>query len=323
MPFSSSRRPPLSTRRGFTLIELLVVIAIIAVLIGLLLPAVQKVREAAARTQCKNNLKQIGLGFQQHHNQYGIFPSNGYLVSTSSYSTAYPGGTLTYGLGNPNFNPATQPGPWSYSILPYIEQQNTHDVVSSNAQLAVSTAVKVYLCPSRNRTMPQTVPAVDPGPYFTGYAYTSGNPSLNPWGKCDYAANFYVVPTGTQNVGFTSNSSLFSITDISDGASNTILVGEKSIDPGIYNTGAWAYDEPYFLGGTIKSTTRFGTILNQDVFGVAPVPMINNWGTTHTGTGEFVFADGSGHSISIAIPSAVLGLLLTPQDGQPIPANAY
>lgn len=292
-------------RRGFTLIELLVVIAIIAILIALLLPAVQKVREAASRIQCQNDLKQLGLGMVQFYSQYTVFPTNGGHApgTPAQYSTI----GIVWGIGNPHVNPAKQTGSWAYSILPFVEQTAAYD------QVAVSTALKILMCPSRGRQNPQECPAVDPGPVFTGW--TQQTNGQNPWGKTDYSANGHIAIEGPK----VSNSDLMSLTDITDGASNTILVGEKSIDPRAYNTGGWGWDEPYMLGGN-GGCARTGNILNQDRPGVSAP---NNWGSVHTGVVEFVFADGSVHSLSVSISGGILAALLTPAGGEIIPSNAY
>jgi prepilin-type N-terminal cleavage/methylation domain-containing protein len=218
-------------RFGFTLIELLVVIAIIAILIGLLLPAVQKVREAAARMSCLNNLKQMGLALHNYEGANGSFPP-GFIAQTPSG----PGQTMS------NQESDYTPG-WSFFalMLPYIEQGNLGNLIDyklpilhPNNKAGRETLVKLYVCPSD--TSPRLINLTDSGPttwsHPHNYAYPPASSPLTVLGQasvCSYAGCLGTLGYEEQQfTGVFHRNSNVRIADITDGTSNTVGVGERT-----------------------------------------------------------------------------------------------
>ncbi len=225
-----------SLRKGFTLIELLVVIAIIAILIGLLIPAVQKVRESAQRTQSTNKLKQLALAFQTYNDSNGELPHNGTWNNTQ-WDWGPGLGDWTHGLPSPTVSPGCT---WAIKILPFIEQGN----LLNNYSFKV--AVKTFVDPGRGGSGLVTAP----GMAWTGGAdnsiYTDGQVT-------DYAANAMLVGSGENTSGPTTATSPHygggwsgpvggwttyhrTLTSITDGTSTTIAVGSKSLATNVYST---------------------------------------------------------------------------------------
>lgn len=211
---SPSRRK--SASLGFTLIELLVVIAIIAILVSLLLPAVQQAREAARRTQCKNNLKQLGIALHNYHDTHGMFPSNGVAGTTENVGGRYNQAWLS----------------WSgmSMLLPYVEQKNVYDNIDWNYRWDRNIAGNQNNTMARTR-IPGFVCPSDPGAdasYTANMSPTSYSFSTGP------ASNWNMA---SQPVGFSTRWKGSKIRDITDGTSNTIAMAEAQIG---LNSGSYA-----------------------------------------------------------------------------------
>jgi len=332
MPLSraaSARRKP-----GFTLIELLVVIAIIAILIGLLLPAVQKVREAAARMSCSNNLKQIGLALHNYHDARGNLPPGG----------MYHGACCT---------PPTYTN-WAIEILPYIEQDNlfkqyrqTELNTSANNNLVGQQRVKTFECASDGLAGRLEAPASGPGSgqqwmhgsyravsgranMLVGHgAWDSFEPNLWPGGRMDPAYRSFLHATGVSYNGVPAPNVTVAGQHVStlggperlnaatDGLSNTLMVGEYTSNTTTRRATFWAYTYASYNQSSVGAESRlFGM-----PYGASSSDRTGCWGTPglygdqmckrafnsgHTSGANFVLGDGSVRFVSY---SAALNLL--------------
>jgi prepilin-type N-terminal cleavage/methylation domain-containing protein len=319
---------------GFTLIELLVVIAIIAILIGLLMPAVQKVREAAARAQCQNNLKQIGLALHNYHDANKKFPPGG-ITNGDCCSTE----------GGPN---------WAILILPYIEQGNLFklydqtNTVESASNAALRTAfVPTYTCPSDPNGNLLMVPASGPGAnagasYATGsyrgiagttdgtawWDDATGNPQfVNPLITLGYrgvlhAGIDYKRPSKFGRAGINSPyGSPERIATILDGTSNTLVVGEYTTSTTVTRTTFWAYEYTSYAMSEVcilppqsrQMLNDFDACVNAlpPGFTNGSNPCKRGLASFHTGVVNFVLADGSVRAIGTNVDMVLLAAMAT------------
>jgi prepilin-type N-terminal cleavage/methylation domain-containing protein/prepilin-type processing-associated H-X9-DG protein len=314
------RRHP--SRRAFTLIELLVVIAIIAILIGLLLPAVQKVREAAARAKCANNLKQIGLAAHNYHD------TNGYLPP------AWLGGNQHLGVAiDPNGWAS-----WAVLILPFVEQDNVYKLWNINLQASAQTPaayqqqLSVYLCPSRPAPVLSTGDFVTPGGGLGDYAACFG---VDGSGS---NSNGAIIPTAAMNQSTMNDASgqpvlkpgwkgQLNMLSITDGTSNTFMFGEKHIRP---NSLRGKNEDRSIYGGQNNSVRRMAGLSPPPDNEARPLRPANDqntalanssFGGPHTGVCQFVFVDGSVKPVKTSTDLATLTRLIVRNDGQVINAD--
>jgi prepilin-type N-terminal cleavage/methylation domain-containing protein/prepilin-type processing-associated H-X9-DG protein len=303
--------------RGFTLIELLVVIAIIAILIGLLLPAAQKVREAANRVKCENNLKQLGLALHNYHDTYGFLPGN---VRPAAIGTVRVR--------------------WATYLLPFYEQDNVSKIYNQNANwsdpataAAVATRLRVLECPSA------------PGP-----DRLDDNPDTYPsWAPRvaigDYSGVYGISLNYTAQPGILSRTEQVRLTDVPDGLSNTIHLTESAGKPNLYrsgklvaaasgtnrvNGGGWcrpASDIVYPVGlapdgvsaGPQGINATNGFLVNgypDATFGTDPTGQIYSF---HSGGVNALLGDGSVRFIRQTIQSGTLRALITRNGGEVVP----
>jgi prepilin-type N-terminal cleavage/methylation domain-containing protein/prepilin-type processing-associated H-X9-DG protein len=310
---------------AFTLIELLVVIAIIAVLIGLLLPAVQKVREAAARMSCSNNLKQFGLGFHNYASTTGALPPA--YAAANRVPPTYPKWT-----GSRNYIS------WAFPILPYIDQQALFDfgnqVVPTTATTPplaaygdptsfVAQSPKIFRCPADNFS--SLSPFQVPGD-IGGEAY---------YGLTTYGVN--CGTGGNKYDGVMYMNSQVKITDIADGTSNTLMAGERSFNGPDLATNGYTFDDPGDLfywaaiwrAGNIPPVGQVRAPLDQinyripsgltgSALNAAFSKRLLNYASDHAGGANFLFSDGSVHFLTDSLPLLTLQALATSAGGEVI-----
>jgi prepilin-type N-terminal cleavage/methylation domain-containing protein/prepilin-type processing-associated H-X9-DG protein len=292
---------------GFTLIELLVVIAIIAVLIALLVPAVQKVREAAARTQCQNNLKQIAIATHSINDTYKVLPPAG--AAGNAHNSV-----IGANAGKPYQGKI---GAFLYHILPYIEQSSLYNASngsilnSVNGKVAYGYVIPTYLCPGDRSPSGGSGLGNPAGPDAT-------------WAVSNYAVNYLVFgnPSGGSQEGASRLPATFQ-----DGTSNTIMFAERYGQWGAGNTGGGPYSSLWANSGSPwRPQMCFGANATTGcpLFQVQPVVSSAGDATIgghliHTGTINVGMGDGSVRTVASGISLSTWQYACDPRDGNPLP----
>ena len=335
------KKPRTSQSNGFTLVELLVVIAIIGILIGMLLPAVQQVREAARRTVCKNNLRQHGLALHNYESALGRFPAGYLYISGDDYAaqTGYP---VTAGDAN-HLGQA-----WGTLILPYLEQQNLYDLVDLELPgfdpvnlVARETELPTFLCPTDSFSQGAFVlrdESADPIERYAAASYCAN------WGPASGVAdtpgdtsddvNLDATPDDSSGPFYRNSRTRFG--DIRDGTSNSLAVGERTNGPILDFDGNPIGVEPHpNFENVWFAAIRDIEVPDDDhghmvLFDAEYGPnQARGDGTgadrgvaaPHDGLAQFVFLDGSTHAISDQIDILTYRALASIDGGETVPSD--
>jgi prepilin-type N-terminal cleavage/methylation domain-containing protein len=332
-------------QEGFTLVELLVVVTIIAILIALLLPAIQMAREAGRRAQCANNVKQLALACMQHEHVHHFLPT---------------GGWGAWWVGDPDRGfDSHQPGGWCFNILPYIEMGELHDLgmgsgAGSAANVAanirrVTTPLTVFCCPTRRQPTLMPVGCAPtycggmPGHVSSCYAANAGN--TNPYAVtpgCDGAhpipgsyavvdsGSFHWVPDIAKASGVVFAGSMVRMSDITDGSTSTILLGEKHVNPDHYLDGQDGGDDWAIYTGSQDDIVRGCGEASSGYYPLLPMQDLPGngssslyFGSAHGISCNMAMSDASVHAISYLIEAETFRRLCNRMDNLPIDASKF